>query len=234
MPTDRVMPEGQWEFDAGVTEVFDDMLERSIPQFNTMRKLVFEMGQHFLSEDDAFVLDLGCSRGGSLADFVHAFPHVYCVGVEVSEPMHKAADARFADNPKVVIVNEDLRVSFPNCPNNLTLAVLTLQFIPIEYRARIMQKIYDWLLPGGAFILVEKLLLESALVDDLMVKSYYGLKSAQGYTEAQIERKRLSLEGVLVPMTENGNVSMLRAAGFRQVDCFWRWMQFAAWVAVKT
>jgi len=25
----------------------------------------------------------------------------------------------------------------------------------------------------------------------------------------------------------------LRAGGFRQVDCFWRWMNFAGWVAVR-
>ena len=25
----------------------------------------------------------------------------------------------------------------------------------------------------------------------------------------------------------------LRDAGFKEVDCFWRWMNFAAWVAIK-
>ena len=30
---DETMPEGPWEFDKGVTEVFEDMLERSIPDY---------------------------------------------------------------------------------------------------------------------------------------------------------------------------------------------------------
>ena len=66
-----------------------------------------------------------------------------------------------------------------------------------------------------------------------MVESYYRLKSAHGYSQEEIERKRLSLEGVLVPVTARWNEELLYMAGFRQVDCFWRWMNFAGWVAVK-
>ncbi|MGH3921557.1 MAG: hypothetical protein ACRDS1_01640 [Pseudonocardiaceae bacterium] len=46
--------------------------------------------------------------------------------------------------------------------------------------------------------------------------------SPADYTQEEIDRKRLSLEGVLVPVTAKWNVEMLRAAGFQQVDCFWR------------
>ena len=59
------------------------------------------------------------------------------------------------------------------------------------------------------------------------------MKKGHGYTQEQIERKRLSLEGVLVPVTARWNEEMLRMAGFQQVDTFWRWMNFCGWVAVK-
>ena len=63
---------------------------------------------------------------------------------------------------------------------------------------------------------------------------YYDLKRANGYTEDQIQRKRLSLDGVLVPLTARWNEEMLRMVGFNEVDCFWRWMNFAGWVAIKS
>ena len=66
-----------------------------------------------------------------------------------------------------------------------------------------------------------------------MVDAYLDGKRAAGYTEDQIQRKKLSLEGVLVPVTARWNEELLRMAGFRSVDCFWRWMNFAAWIAVK-
>ena len=46
-------------------------------------------------------------------------------------------------------------------------------------------------------------------------------------------RRRVALEGVLVPETASGNERLLRKAGFSDVECFWRWMNFASWVAVK-
>ena len=50
---------------------------------------------------------------------------------------------------------------------------------------------------------------------------------------AELEAKSRALEGVLVPVTARWNEDMLRAAGFAQVDCVWRCMNFAAWLAVK-
>ena len=34
---DKTMPKDKWEFDAEVTKVFDNMLDRSIPQYRVMR-----------------------------------------------------------------------------------------------------------------------------------------------------------------------------------------------------
>jgi len=86
---------------------------------------------------------------------------------------------------------------------------------------------------GGALILVEKVLGATADLDAEMVNIYYSLKADNGYTQEQIERKRLSLEGVLVPVTARWNEELLQMSGFREVDCFWRWMNFAGWIAVK-
>lgn len=230
---DETMPKGKWEFDADVTAVFDDMLERSIPQYEVMRQLVFSLGSRYVSPD-TWIIDLGCSRGEALAPYVGAFLNSnHYLGLDVSEPMRLAARMRFHGNERVIIRDTDLRIAFPSEQSSLTLCILTLQFTPIEYRQKIMQNIYDKLLPGGALIIVEKVLGSTAAINEVMVAIYHALKGANGYTEEQIERKRLSLEGVLVPVTADWNVELMRMAGFRQIDCFWRWMNFAGWIAVK-
>ncbi len=38
---DVVVPRGAWQFDQEVSAVFDDMLQRSIPQYNAMRMVTF-------------------------------------------------------------------------------------------------------------------------------------------------------------------------------------------------
>jgi tRNA (cmo5U34)-methyltransferase len=94
--------------------------------------------------------------------------------------------------------------------------------------------VYDHLLPGGAFVIVEKILGDTAQLDEMMVATYYNFKRGSGYTEEEIWRKRMALRGVLVPLTAEFNKDLLRRVGFRDVDCFWRWMNFAGWVAVKS
>jgi len=233
---DEVMPEGRWAFDAEVTSCFDDMLQRSIPQYDVMRQAVTDIAKAY-AVDYTDIVDLGCSRGEAMAPIISLLgAHNRFLGVEVSEPMREATRERFAGYIKsgiVDVVGTDLRHAYPPVRASVTLLVLTLQFIPIEYRQTLLRAIYNHTIPGGVLILVEKVLGASADIDALMVKTYYGLKAANGYSQDQIERKRLSLEGVLVPVTAEWNTDMLRQAGFTQMDCFWRWMNFAGWVAVR-
>ncbi len=127
----------------------------------------------------------------------------------------------------------DLRREYPPVQASVTLCILTLQFVPIEYRQTVVKRIYDHTLPGGAVIVVEKVLGSNDESDRAMVDAYYDLKRENGYTQEQIDRKRVSLEGVLVPLTCGWNEELIRNAGFRNIDCFWRWMNFAGWVALK-
>ncbi len=233
---DTTQPEGKWTFDAAVTDAFDDMLRRSIPQYEVMRKAVFDLGCRFVQRSSDIV-DLGCSRGEAFAPFIDKFgvSNRY-VGIEVSEPMLEAARERFAGFIKtgyVDIRKFDLREGYPPVSASLTLCVLTLQFTPIEYRQRILRDIYKSTKQGGALILVEKVLGGDAETDAKMTELYYKLKGENGYSIDSIERKRHSLEGVLVPVTAAWNEDLLKQAGFVHVDCFWRWMNFAGWVAVK-
>jgi tRNA (cmo5U34)-methyltransferase len=239
---DEVIPDGKWEFGAKETDAFEDMLERSIPMYGVMRQLVADLAADVVprgNERQGVVVDLGSSRGGALAPLVDRLGNqVSYHAVEASEPMLAALRQRWppdkAGEHGVSIHPFDLRTGYPPVPSaNATLCVLTLQFTPIEHRQRILRDIYRHTAAGGALILVEKVLGSSAEVDALLTRRYFALKDANGYSPEQIERKRLSLQGVLVPVTAKWNEELLRTAGFRDVDCVWRWGPFAGWVALR-
>jgi tRNA (cmo5U34)-methyltransferase len=219
-----------------VTAVFDDMLRRSIPQYAEMRQLVTDVATDYVVPKTDIV-DLGCARGEALAPLIHRFgARNRYLGLELSVPMLTAARERYAHYITAGVVDiraHDLRAGLPYCEPSVILAVLTVQFVPIEYRQRLIADCHAALTPGGALILVEKLLGATAALDALMVAHYYAFKQDSGYSAEEIERKRLALEGVLVPLTARGNDALLRDAGFTQVDCFWRWHNFGALIAVK-
>src|SRR4029077_16474189 len=95
------------------------------------------------------------------------------IGVEVSAPMLAACRHRFKgfiDCGLVDIRELDLRKNYPPLMASLTLSVLTLQFVPIEHRQRVVRDMYAHTVTGGAVILVEKVLGASAEVDGVMVE----------------------------------------------------------------
>lgn len=234
---DQTKPVGKWEFNASVAAAFDDMLSRSIPQYEVMRDACFALASKFMKSGTP-VIDLGCSHGEALFQLIEKYgAHNRYIGLEISQPMLQAAQARFKGLiacSVVEIKEHDLRK--PGLPVNgasVVLSVLTVQFTPIEYRLRILRDVYHALRTGGAFIFVEKVLGNTAEINDFAVEEYYKLKHQNGYTQDDIERKKLSLEGVLVPVTARMNEEFLQAAGFSQIDCFWRWMNFCGWIAIK-
>lgn len=235
MTTDHTMPKGRWEFDEQVTSVFGDMISRSIPQYEVMREAVADISCKFFSNGD-IILDLGCSDGGSLQELVDRLGAraKKFVGVDVSGPMLEQARQRFKGLPSLVeIRNVDLRYDFPVLNCGVIQAVLCVCFIPMEYRQKLIKSCYESLKPHGALVMVEKMLGETSELDEIFVERYYKMKADHNYSQEEIIRKKLSLEGVLVPITPTWLQMMLKDAGFRYVDCYWRWMNFAGWVAIK-
>ena len=54
-----------------------------------------------------------------------------------------------------------------------------------------------------------------------------------GYTLQEIREKRLKLEGVLVPVTNEFNINLLKQAGFKKVEIFWKDLNFIGYLAMK-
>ena len=237
------VPSGaRWEFDQTVTDVFEDMLERSIPQYRVMRAAVTDLAADIIAGDlgtkaeghGAVIVDIGCSRGDAMAPLVERFPKASFLGLEISEPMLETARSRFSGMSNVRIEAWDLRKGLPAYRTaTVVLSVLTLMFVPIEHRLRLLRRLADMIMPGGALIIVEKILGASAKIDEVMVDRYYAMKAANGYSAEEIERKRMALEGVLVPMAADWNEDMLRRAGFEEIDAFWRWFNFMGWIALR-
>lgn len=231
--------EGRWEFNEEVAAKFDDMLQRSIPNYEDMRRMVTRAACNLVESltisGPPSVVDLGASRGAALAPIIDQMGHgARYLAYDVSEPMLAACQERFRDCGYLVGVNKhDLREGIPREARGaaVMLSVLTMQFIPIEYRQRVLQQVAYSLRPGGALILVEKVLGATAELDSLEVDLYYDVKRGHGYSEEAITRKKMSLEGVLVPLTARMNEDLILAAGFSGVDCVWAWSNFRAWVA---
>ena len=90
----------------------------------------------------------------------------------------------------MVIHDLDLREAFPDVSGAcLVLSVLTLQFVPIKHRQRVVSRAYKALAPGGALLLVEKVLGSTAAMHEALGTLYHRTKAQNGYTAEQIQRR---------------------------------------------
>lgn len=222
-----------WTFDASVAACFPDMLQRSIPDYAGMRDAVLRLALRY-ARPGTDVVDLGASRGDGVEKLHEALGDSVSYSlVERAPAMLEALRERWKGRPEGSVLDLDLRHEYPSAWASVTLAILTLQFVPLEHRIRVVQDAYDRTLPGGALVVVEKVLGSSSALQNAFVEEYHALKREHGYSAEEVAAKAEALEGALVPVSAAENERMLRAAGFRHVETFWRWMSFAGWIAIK-
>ena len=247
---DKTMPKDKWEFDAEVTKVFDNMLDRSIPQYRVMRELVVKWAENYIGNDEV-IIDLGSSRGEAIKSLMHIGTNNDFIATEISEPMLEELllipntennihpynwDLRFTDGCLHDLYAGPIgldRSKFNPKKINLITSILTLMFVPMEHRQNLLRCVYQMLEEGGAFIIVEKVLGSTPETNQSMVEQYLLMKSDNGYTTEEIDRKKASLEGVLVPLTIEQNNLLFKNAGFKHSEIFWKWNNFTAWICIK-
>ena len=227
----------KFEFDSGVAEVFDDMLERSVPLYRECQNLTVNWCKR-LATSDKYIYDLGCSTGSLLLLLTKSIstllPRVHLIGVDNSAAMINKARNKLSNSLNSIdFIEANLDDSFLFNDSCAIVMNYTLQFIPVENRAPLLKKIYESLMPGGGFILNEKVLSEHELLSETFVEMHHDFKKGHGYSKMEISKKRDALENVLVPLKLSKTMALVRETGFTTVDIFFKWNNFAGLIALK-
>ena len=117
--------------------------------------------------------------------------------------------------------------------SDLIVSYYTIQFIHPKLRQELINKIYESLNWGGAFILYEKVRANDARFQDIISNLYMEYKLDKGYTAEEIIGKAKSLKGVLEPFSTQGNIDMLKRAGFVDILSVQKYMNFEGFLAIK-
>jgi tRNA (cmo5U34)-methyltransferase len=239
--TDRVFAEpakrvDDFKFDARTAKVFDDMLGRSVPFYAEMQRMTSELAADF-AVPGTNLYDLGCSTGTTLAAIDEVVdPSVRFVGMDYSAEMLEKARLKLSDTAArrpVDLVQCDLHELKEIENASVVILTLTLQFVRPLHRERLVRAIAAGTNEQGCLILIEKLTESDTLFNRLFIKYYYDMKRRHGYSDLEISQKREALENVLIPYRPEENEKLLLEAGYRRVQPFFRWYNFAGMIAVK-
>lgn len=224
---------GDFVFDAAVASVFEDMISRSVPGYGSILAMIDNLSRRYLQPNTA-AYDLGCSTGSVSEILVRNLPSgSRLIAVDNSPAMLERCRQRLADALDVglcEIIEGDL-IELTLQPTSMAVLNFTLQFIAPEQRLPLLRRIHRSLLPGGALILSEKIRHPDEPANRLLIELHEQFKSANGYSQMEIARKRNALEKVLLPETIDTHLGRLEQAGFSSAVLWFQCFNFVSIVA---
>lgn len=223
-----------WNFDEIAGE-FDEHVRRSVPLYDEGHELVCQVSDFVLPQNDAVVVELGTSTGALAERFLRHNAQredLRYVGLDRVGSMLEEARQRMAADPRAEFIEEDL-LTYPLEKTNMVLSYYSVQFVHPRHRQDVFNRIYESLEWGGAFVLFEKVRAPDARFQDMAAQIYHEYKLQQGFSEEEILNKQRSLKGVLEPFSTQGNLDLLKRAGFVDVMTVMKWVCFEGFLAIK-
>ena len=231
--------EGQssFKFNEKVSEVFDDMLKRSIPFYEEVIKLNVDFFKEKLpiskENKQNIIYDLGCSTGNTIYSINKSLSNqnIHYIGIDNSISMiEKSKEKNGINHCSFIcedIVNYELLNSIGIVLN------YTLQFIEISKRDKLLEKIYKSLIPGGCLFLSEKISVEDINNEELVTKLYFSFKRRNGYKDIEILKKKEALKDILITEKLSNHLERLEKVGFSFYSLLFKCYNFISIVAIK-
>lgn len=230
-----IAPLPAFEFNAQVADVFENMIERSVPGYRLALDIIALLTERY-AQPETNCYDLGCSLGAATLRMRQQLPaSCHVIGVDNSKDMVERCLSNIERDRSQATVDIRLQDLRDTQIENASVVVLnfTLQFVPDVDRDEVLKRIADGLNDKGVLVLCEKISFEDPEEQLLLETLYYDFKRLNGYSDLEIAQKRAALENVLVPNTCAALQQRALQAGFKRVDTITQCLNFVSLLATK-
>ena len=219
-------------FNDEVANVFDDMVNRSVPGYEFLVENIGVLAKKFY-QPNTVIYDLGSSLCACSLSILKKLENdkVNIFAVDSSEAMINTCKQNIRDKQIKFIHSDILDINIEN--SSIVILNLTLQFIPLKKRNNLLKKIFSQLNKGGVIIITEKIRLDKKS-DDIFFKNFHDFfKQNNGYTKEEIDRKKIALSETMIIESEK-----IHENRFNDIGClnFYKWFQcynFVSWILIK-
>lgn len=166
------------------------------------------------------VLDLGTGDGRLLALLKRDRPEIAGVGLDFSEVMLEEARKRFSGDERVELLQHDLSQRLPALGRfDAVISSFAIHHLEHDRKRSLYGEVFELLAPGGVLANFEHV---ASPTQRLHVAFFEAIGEP-------IENEDPS-DRLLDVQTQ---LKWLRALGFDDVDCYWKWLEMALMIGVK-
>ena len=212
-----------WTFETTeIASTFDDHVREQLPWYDMVTDAVVYIVRNYLTDDNT-VVDVGASTGNMIDKLMPLLLErkAYATALEKSPTMVEVLKRRFESNHNVSVVRDDIR----HCGLNkaqVYVVFLTMMFIPVHERQRVIDHLKASLLKGGVLVVVDKVCDHGGYFATVLKRLTMHFKLQQGAKPEDVLNKEMSLAGVQIPIDP--------AILGENAKQFFRMGEFAGWV----
>lgn len=224
---------GMWKFDRQTSKNFDSHVSKSVPLYEEGHNLIANLSDFFIN-NNSIAYDLGCSTGALMEKILNnnINKKFKIFGIDSEKSMIDLSKKRLKKYSQSNLSKADInRINLKK--SDFVVSYYTVQFIHPKLRQLLINKIYESLNWGGAFVLFEKVRSPDARFQDITTQLYNEFKIMNGYSKEEILSKTLSLKGVLEPFSTQGNIDLLKRSGFVDITTISKYICFEGFLAIK-
>lgn len=205
---------GNWTFQSpAVVEGFDAHVREQLPWYEIATGAVAHIARSYIP-NRGVVIDVGASTGNvgrAIAGTLDA-RSAELLALDPAAAMAPAYDA-----PGQLVITDAETFDFAGKKPDVIVCFLSLMFVPVAARADLISRMQASVQPGGAIIVVDKMIPRPGYVGTVNFRLTLAAKYEAGASPAEIIAKELSIAGVQRPMSEeelSGFVEFFRFGDF--------------------
>ena len=229
-------------FNATEAQIYDDVIKRRVPLYNEIQTLMASL-LPFSKKEYLRVLDLGCGTGGTSVALLKEFPLARVTGIDSSSDMLAVAAAKVKQTTwRIDFICQDMKACIYPLPQgegqgeggfDAIISAFSLHYLNEDEKKALLSKCRDALKPGGIFIDAEAVISPSAKVYQLYMEKWKDFQRSNGFSEDEIGAHMLKFVRDVKPLTVERQVCLMSEAGFIDVECYFKYLNWAVFGGYK-
>lgn len=217
---------------------YDDIIKRRVPLYNEIQTLMVSLIP-FSRKEYLRVLDLGCGTGGTSIALLKEFPLARVTGIDNSQDMLDVAAAKVKQTTwRVDFICRDIKemskgAAIGGAEFDVIISAFSLHFLNEDEKKEIFELSIKAMKPGGIFIFAEAIMPNSAKVYQLYMEKWKEFQRSNRFSEDEIGTQMLKFIRGVKPLTVKRQLCLMEEAGFTDVECYFKYMNWAVFGGYK-